>query len=406
MHEYEFRLVIQSNQNLDYVLKEFGGTIFQQKVFYVKPHFRFRNRTLEIKTVCKTEMVYHDHLWFKWVHSKEIPYQKWTASQHKMFLNAVGNFQCPFRIETRHILKLDPHAQVYTFQAPDGMFRLVFEWEYGTFETELKTLPTQKLLKCLQQYREIYKYFHQFSYPQYTIDENILRKPVTCIPDLMQSDDCLVAHKWDGIFGMVCSYPDRIVEKWEGGLQKIHKGITIDDGVVFSAEKLTDVVILLDVYEVQGHPVASWCRQNVFLQYLPKLQLPKGYRVQEYYYSAFELPQTDFETDGFIIHDITKDKVFKVKENHSVDVIYNDGYFYFPGNRFKSLEETNLTKGHVYEVSISDGRVIRKRNDRMTGNTLQQVKNILSNGRQWKGPPIEKVIPPTKCHKKKRKAKH
>lgn len=406
MHEYEFRLVVQNSSSLDYILNhiasEWLGSVVTRPVYYIKPHFRFRDRALEIKTILNTKMVYHDRLWFRWIHSKEIPYEEWNMENHKTFLDAVGNFQCPFRIEKRRVLKLDDCAQIYTFQAIDGMFRLVFEWEYGVFKKSLESIPGEQLLSCLTKYQKIYNYLRGFPHPTYTLDEHMSRKPVTCIPDLIYSDTHLVAHKWDGTFGMVYSYSDRIVEKWEGGLQKLRKGITIDDGIVFSAENLGHTIILLDVYQVRGHLVAPWCKRNIFLEYLPSISLPKGYRAQKYYFSAFQLPEPDFNTDGYIIHDTESDNVFKVKENHSLDVMYNDGYFYIPQHRFKSLEEDALINGHIYEVSISDGRVLRERTDRMTGNTQDQIHSIL-NKRKWGGSTIEKIIPPVEKSRPGRK---
>ncbi|GFU28247.1 uncharacterized protein TNCV_2136381 [Trichonephila clavipes] len=80
---------------------------------------------------------------------------------------------------------------------------------------------------------------------------------VSRIENILAADDQdqglegVVAHKLDGTFGLVYSFPNYIKVKWEGGIHKIHKGITLEDGIVFSAEKLSNgTVVLLDVYQV------------------------------------------------------------------------------------------------------------------------------------------------------------
>ncbi|GFY40496.1 uncharacterized protein TNIN_7431 [Trichonephila inaurata madagascariensis] len=81
------------------------------------------------------------------------------------FLDAAGNFQCPFRNETRHVWTLDDQAQVYTFAHPDGTYRLVFEWEYGVFLKPIKNLDTEPLLENLGKYWKVYEYFHSYLPP-------------------------------------------------------------------------------------------------------------------------------------------------------------------------------------------------------------------------------------------------
>lgn len=399
-HEYEFRLVVQHHEPFHLPFPN----IKTQRVVYIKPHFRFKNGILERKTVLKTEMVLHDKLWFKWVHSIESPYERWNERTHKKFLEAVGNFQCPFHVETRQVVTLDDHAQLYTFKAADGMYHMVFEWEYGTFPKQLTSLPTHWLLECLGKYREVYRTFSQFSNPSYRINDSMTRKTVKCIPELFYSDHYVVAQKWDGIFGFVYSFPNYLIERWEGGLRRKRLNMTLGDGIVYSAEKLENVVVLLDVYQVRGHPVASWNRQSVLLDYLPSLKLPEGYRAQRYYNSAFELPKADLRTDGYIMHNVEQDTIFKVKQMHTLDVVYKDGHFHMPENSFECLEdESTMVAGHVYEVSLTDGRVVRKRMDRMTGNTLQQIRNIFEEGGGWNGPEIKKTIQPKSIAKKRKR---
>ncbi|GFQ84603.1 uncharacterized protein TNCT_738561, partial [Trichonephila clavata] len=192
------------------------------------------------------------------------------------------NFRCPFRNETRHVWTLDNQAQVYTFAHPDGTYRLVFEWEYGVFSKPIKKFDTESLLENLGKYWQVYEYFRSFSSPPYRINETFSRKPVTCVENF-QGLKGVFAHKLDGTFGLVYSFPEYIKEKWEGGIHKIHKGISLGDGIVFSAEKLSNgTVVLLDVYQVRGFPTASMNREIVLMNFLQHLSLPEGYETQKY----------------------------------------------------------------------------------------------------------------------------
>lgn len=407
MHEYEFRLVVQSPLPfltvMHDILEAWGqNTLQEQHVWYAKPHFRYRNKFLEIKSIVSTEAVYYDGLWFRWIYSLEIPYKQWSRSHHSKFLDMVGNYQCPFQKETRLYLKLDSQAQVYTFQDLDGHYRLVFEWEQGTFLKPLEKSPTSSLLNALDPYDKVLEHFRTFSPPSYELNEFMIRKPVTCVEnlDVLKDDEFLIAHKLDGIFGLVFSYANYIKEKWEGYVKKRHNGITLGDGIVFAAEKMPDnTVVLLDVYQVRGVPTAKWCRQNILVNYFSLLHLPEGYQVQKYCYSVMQLTNCPYPTDGYICHNMRTDEIFKVKTNHSLDVVYMDGFFWLPSKdkpglckRFKSLENnTFLKEGHVYEVSNRSGRVIRERTDRFTGNTWQQIENILAK-QPWQGPSMQEVI--------------
>ncbi|GFQ68500.1 uncharacterized protein TNCT_322791 [Trichonephila clavata] len=146
--------------------------------------------------------------------------------------NITGNFQCPFRNETRHVWTLDNQAQVYTFAHPDGTYRLVFEWEYGVFSKPVKKFDAESLLENLGKYWQVYEYFRSFSSPTYRINETFSRKPVTCVANF-QGLKGVFAHKLDGTFGLVYSFPEYIKEKWEGGIHKIHKGISLGDELFF-----------------------------------------------------------------------------------------------------------------------------------------------------------------------------
>ncbi|GFQ80226.1 uncharacterized protein TNCT_127281 [Trichonephila clavata] len=179
--------------------------------------------------------------------------------------------------------------------------------------------------------------------------------------------------------------------------------------MVFSAEKLSNgIVVLLDVYQVRGFPTVQWNREIVLINFLQHLSLPEGYETQKYCQRVEELPMTRHETDGYIVHNTKTDKILKVKHTHSLDVVYMDGYFWLPGKekpglyrRFKALEK-GLQNGHVYEVSVKNGGVLRKRNDRFVGNTWKQIENILEK-QSWQGSPIHEVVKVVKTTKRRRK---
>ena len=403
MNEYEFRLVVQHHE--PFLLNNFydRGTIETQTTLYAIPHMRYRDRRLETKTILNTQIVYYKTLWFKWVHSLETPFSKWSSVQHTKFLEGIQTKAHFFDRQIRQQIELDDHARLYTFKHIDGFYHLVFEWEYGSWPKPLKYIPLNDLLSHqVSRYWNIIKKFKSFSVPPYTIRECVARKPVTY---RRASDYCLVAHKWDGIFGIVYSYADYIKEKWEDGIHKRRNNVTLGDGLVFAAEKTEHGIVLLDVYEVYGFPTASECRKSILMEFLPQLELPDGFHVQQYRETLDALPVSHFNTDGIIRHDLCNDTISKMKTKHSLDVVYMDGFFWLPSQtgkrRFKCLDhEIPLENGHVYEVGIDTGRVIRKRPDRLTGNTWQQIESILKDGREWQGPNMEDV-PPKRDKKKK-----
>lgn len=386
MHEYEFRLAVQHSSSFAPVFRDLGYSTRKNVVYYAKPHFRFKNGTWEVKRVESTHFVYHDGVWFKWVHSVETPYGKWKESTNKSFLHETGNFQNPFAEEIRDHVQIDDRAQLYSFRS--GLdYKLVFEWEYGTFEKKLENFEPVRLLESLSEYKRIYDAMSRFSAPPYRQNEDVFRKPVTCVREIPEGDRYLYAHKMDGIFGLVYSYPNRVKEKWEGYECAIRRGQTLGDGYVFAAEKMENGrVVLLDVYRVRGFDAASWCRRGILLDFLPRVKLIEGYFVQKYVSDKNALGSTPFKTDGVVIHDVQQDVVFKYKTNHSVDLVYFEGYFQLPNGRIKCLER-NLENGRVYEVSTADGRVVRRRFDRFKGNTAKQLETVLAHG--WNGPPIE-----------------
>lgn len=161
MNEYEFRLVVYHHQ--PFTLEEFS--VETQIVSYAEPHFRYKRRCLETKVVQSTEAVYYDSLWFRWVHSVETPFRQWSKATHGKFLDKIQNFSSPFSTEKRQYVKLDDRAQMYTFQHPDGTYRLVFEWEYGTFDKPL-TIPIEGLLTHLKRYGKVFDRFRAFKAPR------------------------------------------------------------------------------------------------------------------------------------------------------------------------------------------------------------------------------------------------
>lgn len=391
MHEYEFRLVVQAGTPFEPFLTMFGNRLNKQLVLYAKPHFRFRDNYWEVKRIIDTKMAYHDRTWFKWIHSKEIPFKDWKSSTCLQFLHNTGNFQNAFRVEYRHSLTLDAEAKIYTFQHSTDAYRLVFEWEYGSFPNPKKSFNYKLLLESLSRYRSVYGMMQQrFTSPPYVLKESIIRKPVTSIP-LVPSSTCdryLYAYKLDGTFGLVYSYANVVKERWEDYERVVRQDVSLGDGFVFAAEKLDNgTVVLLDVYQVRGFDTVAWCRKAILLDFLPQLSLPENYAIQIYSLDKAMLPSPSCRTDGWIVHDILKDTIFKVKPYRSIDVVYYKGYFLLPESRIRSSE--SLEDGCVYEISTEDGSVIRKRVDRFKGNTQEQLDRELQMG--WGGPKFERI---------------
>lgn len=402
MHEYEFRLVVENSSSFLPLLQTLKFPIKKQIIYYLKPHFRYRNGHFETKRMESTYAVYHDSLWFRWIHSIETPYHAWSHATYLDFLHNIGNYQHPFKVETRYGITIDGHTQLYTFQTSIHTFKLVFEWEYGTFSKPITLSNPAQLLSTLTRYRDIYNLFQQYPLPSYTLNENLTRKPVTCIETIPKGDPYLYAHKLDGVFGLVYSYTNKIKEKWEGYECVVRPNETLGDGLVFAAERLENGdVYLLDVYHVRGHDTAKWCRKEILTHFLSHLSLLKGYFIQ-HYVSDPECLNTNppFKTDGLIIHNVLEDVILKYKTSHSIDVVYYRNYFYLPNGRIKCSQE-GLEDGSVYEISTQDGRVMRQRKDRFKGNTSAQLDNVLKNG--WHGPPIQPL--PVTVHKKMKRKK-
>lgn len=402
MHEYEFRLVVQNTSSFLPFLQSLSLPMQPQTVLYAKPHFRLRDERFETKRVESTHVIYHDGVWFRWVHSVETPFHRWSPYTYFTFLHHIGNFQTPFTVEHRTLIRLDDRAQLYTFRERIGRYKLVFEWEYGTFRKPLASSEGHVPLDVLDPYRALYHRMSEYAAPRYTLHEQMTRRPVTCLKSLPPHDArYLYASKLDGVFGLVYSYGSEVKETWEGYVCVRRPGVTLGDGLVLAAERLPDgQVYLLDVYQVRGHATASWNRRSILTQFLPLLEGEAGYRVQSYVNDASRLnPSPDVPVDGLIAHDTQEDRIYKVKWSHSVDLVYYQGYFWLPNGRIPCLEK-GLEEGAVYEISAETGRMVRRRHDRFKGNTQAQIDSVWECG--WKGPPIEPLPQPRKTVKKKR----
>lgn len=411
MHEYEFRLVVEDSASFLPLMQRLPHPYQVQVVYYLKPHFRFRHGTFETKRVESTRAVYHDGLWFRWVHSVETPYASWSRATYLSFLHNLGNYQDPLTVETRYVMAIDARAQLYTFRNGVGAFRLVFEWEHGTFARPQTRLDARPLLDALKTYRPFYGLMRHYRSPAFQLSEHMTRRPVATIDAVPETttggeqQKYVYAHKLDGVFGLVYSYRDKIKEKWEGYECVVRKNVSLGDGLVFAAERLDGgQVYLLDVYQVRGHDTIQWCRRDILLDFLANLDVAgvDGYHVQKYVCQVEGLDANPtVKTDGIIIHDVVQDAIYKLKTHHSVDLVYDQGYFYLPSGRFKSLEK-GLEDGCVYEISTKEGRVMRKRTDRFKGNTAVQLENVLKHG--WHGPSIEPLPGPLGKNKKCKKS--
>lgn len=211
MHEYEFRLVVEDSTSFLPLLQSLQYPLQVQVVYYLKPHFRFRHGAFETKRVESTRAVYHDGLWFRWVHSIETPYRCWSRSTYFTFLHNLGNYQDPLTVETRHVMAMDARAQLYTFQSGVRTFRLVFEWEHGTFSKPQTRFESAQLLDSLNAYRGIYGLMRKYlPPPAFQLSEQMTRKPVTYTDAIPDGEQYVYAHKLDGVFGLVYSCRDKI----------------------------------------------------------------------------------------------------------------------------------------------------------------------------------------------------
>ncbi|GBN41296.1 hypothetical protein AVEN_33798-1 [Araneus ventricosus] len=85
-----------------------------------------------------------------------------------------------------------------------------------------------------------------------------------------------------------------------------------------------------------------------------KIRFP-GYEIEQYAQDESQLPPPRLPTDGLVFHSLLKDTVYKLKETHTLDVVYHKvGWFLLPDNkRFQCRQY--LEAGCVYELSMVDG---------------------------------------------------
>lgn len=387
VYEYEFRLVVHPenpSKMLDLVSQVIARTLPSchstprvRRVIYADPHIRLKNGHLQTKRVERQQAVYHDGIWFRWIESVELPFEQWPMKSHRHWVNACGNHQNSFVVQPRREICLDQKAKVFTFDQGG----IVFEWELGEFEGSQNDPPP---VASLDPYKPIYELFRNHSYPPSPpICTPCARKPVVpieAVPDDAAGRSFLVAHKYDGTFCIVYSFTDFLKIKCEGNASYILSSKTLGNGFVFAGEKLRDgTIVLLDVYRVHGAPVSPTCRRAVLTEFLSALPLPEGFESQRYSESVEILgpPPPRRLIDGLVVHDVVNDVVYKVKSLHTLDSLYFDGNFELSDGSKIPCRETkmNMKDGYVYEISL-DGAELRRRKDRFTGNTVQQLKRI------------------------------
>lgn len=399
MYEYEFRIAISTPLTSNEFLKYFPNA-FHFFVIYAKPQFRWRQNQWETKKKLRSVTTYYDTLWFKLIESKELKFKEWNKTTHRQFIHSVALSQNPFKFENRTQIDLGKNAKLYNFRK-DDISGIAFELEIGTFSKRWKTMY-HDLTDRLAPFKELFYLFRDKPSIPYTL-KPCTRKPVRAVESIENSKNILIAKKYDGVFGFVYSYPDRICEYWEGNERRVKKNISLGDGIVFGAERMSNgTVILLDVYQVQGLPTID--RKRILTEFLPRVSLPTGYQVQFYYSDLQDIPPDidGIPTDGLIFHDVSKDRIYKQKVIHTIDLVYVDGYFQLPdGKRIKYPNVASLEDGAVYEIDIrgNDLKIIKKRNDRFTGNTKKQLTEVY-NAIQDKGQCVKFIHPSFKTNTK------
>lgn len=418
MIELEYRLSLKcSNYGalLETFIQHFKiSDVKTYAIYYIKPHFRFKIDTLEIKHTISNTALYHDRQWFKFCASEEIPFKKWSKHASLKFLENAGQFSNPFSIEYRTELSFKGinNLKVYGFRKQNlsgAMFELELEPrsnDDAPITKEMVQSIVHETRHLLHRYRDIYRYFgEQSSIFPYVCLKDCSRKPVIPIDpqklrDRLSADShFLVAQKHDGVFGFVYSFADEIREVWEDNQFRLFRGKSLGDGFVFGAEKMSnDSVVLLDVYQVRGSPVA--CTDHLLLEFLPRLaQRYPRYRAQTYFRPADVAAsplsshcnrllggsggeeEEESEVDGLIFHDTKNDQIYKLKSRQTLDLVHFDGYFLFPNNEKKKIakEYLPLKNGVVYECSLRPFlKPLRERIDRFVGNSKKQMDDILA----------------------------
>lgn len=381
MYEYEFRLITKFRPDIYARLMEMYPSYRDYRVMYAPPHFRFRDGKFETKQKLDQIAVYYDGVWFKLVESEEKPFNSWSKTTHCKFLDVVVLHQNPFVIETRREITLSSQAKVYVFEKLFNLEKgFVFELELLCKKSRRVTLDAfRDSISQLAEYKTVYQLLNASCFFPYALFQDC-RKPV--IPTHQVMNNCLVAHKYDGTFGLVYSYANRIVEVWEDNLRRVRPHTSLGDGFVFAAERMReDKIVLLDVYQVRGS--RTLFREKILLEFLPNLKpkLPSPYVVQTYCHNVHDLPSLCDETDGLIFHDVQNDVVYKLKRKHTLDLVFENGYFLLPNKKI-SYNQKKLENGAVYECQIDERSnlvPIRRRWDRFTGNSKKQLEQLFEN---------------------------
>lgn len=420
MYEYEFRVVVPCDAcDFDSFIEDAfrflkgDRRLFEahtRRIFYIKPHFRLKEpNALEWKQVLSTRTVYHDGLWFKFVESEEISFPKWSKRTTIQFLERAGHTSHPVQVEFRHELCSDifPSIKLYAYRKFENMrprYGVVFEFEIGCFDdrrSNTNDLAASMARHQLSLYKRFYGFLKRPSSGGATFsgdpsgggggggEDQVSRKSVVPLHvsrarELLSSGSVvLMAPKHDGTFGFVHSRADLLREVWEDNVRRVHRNITLGIDLVFGAERMSDgSVVLLDVYRVAGTPVRT--TESLLTEFLPNLTLPEhlNYRVQEYRPGRL-LPNVNGKRgenqDGIILHDVTADLVYKVKDKHTVDLVHFDGAYMLPnGEKIQVPEEFELRNGSVYECTLDTFVPLRRRDDRFVGNSAKQWAQLTS----------------------------
>lgn len=368
MYEYEFRIII-TLPDLKSVFELLNQPTNNYIVKYIK-HFRYKGESWEFKKKLREIMIYHFKTdnWIKFVESKEIPFHKWKKKYYTEFKQHLAFKQNIFDIEYRYEIQIDENAKLYGYNKNNTEFGLVFELEVYNNETRYKKLPidTDKL----NPYVETLKLFYKQTPPAYTLYK-CTRKPVLNTNEEVK--DSLKAIKHDGIFGHVYSYKDYIYEEWEDGVQNLFQDQTLGNGIVYGAERLDNRVILLYVVQVRGLVVLNV--RDILSNYLMTLpaNAPTRYNVQ-YYYDKLEHIKDDGNLEGVIFHTYD-DKIYKMKNKYTIDLLYENGFFITKQGLIQ-CKEKGLKNGVVYECDLNCN-VIKRRDDRYQSNTPSQLKQNL-----------------------------
>lgn len=367
-YEYEYRIQIHipDNESLNAFLQK-----FPEKTYYtVKYAKTFRSKNdgpWEMKIKMRETMVYHpeSYNWLKFVESKEIPFDRWKVENYKQFKNHVAFRQQIFEIENRWEMKIDEKAKLYCYEKKNSEFGLTFEFEVCNPSIRCRNLPIN--VGDLNRYCDILTLFCNQTPPPYILHKCMRKTVFTTNKKIKHS---LKAVKYDGIFGHVYSYKTYIFEQWEDGRHYLFENQSLDDGVVFGAERLENKIILLYVAQVRG--VRVFNVHDILLKYLKTVPTDSRYSVQKYYQGKMPI-QSDMRSDGIIYH-TQRDKIFKLKSKNTIDLLYENGFFVTKEGLILCCEK-NLKNGTVYECDLNFN-IIRPRYDRYVSNSPEQLKKI------------------------------